>query len=235
MKWLWIVPVFLVMGFLLAGCASTGMMEIPASALTSEDSRKVAYNVIGNASIAKEAVVHKSWQAYFKALPLMQEKVGFSMDYKQIKLSDGSTTFLPMVSYRPPIQIIAPPSKPSEHPVWGTINNFVNKVTPYAAGAFVADSMFGAFETMNENAGRKEYVTANGDGDINYVSQQSSVAIGDGNTETHVSEINNSDKATSNDEEEESEGYGRCRDNDSCAPGQICSRQDGSVGVCIDG
>lgn len=230
------LALLIMVAVLLSGCASTGMMEIPASALTSENSRKVAYNVIGDASIAKEAVVHKSWQAYFKALPIMQQHVGFSMDYKQITLKDGSITFLPMVSYRPPIQIVAPPSKPSEHPVWNTLNTIVKTVTPYAAGAFVADSMFGAFQSLGENAGRKEYVTANGDGDINYVSQQSSVAIGDGNTETHVSDVNSSDKATSGDEEEEeSEGYGRCRNNDSCSSGQVCNRQDGSVGECIDG
>jgi len=217
----------------LSGCTKE-YMEIPVSALTSTESRTAAYNIIGDASIAKEAVVHKSWQAYFKALPIMQQHVGFSMDYKQITLKDGSITFLPMVSYRPPIQIVAPPSKPSEHPVWNTLNTIVRTVTPYAAGAFVADSMFGAFQSLGENAGRKEYVTANGDGDINYVSQQSSVAIGDGNIETHVSDVNSSDKATSDEEEEESEGYGRCRNNDSCSSGQVCSRQDGSVGECID-
>ena len=220
---------------MVTGCTKD-YMEIPVSALTSEESRGVAYNVIGDASIAKEAVVHKSWQAYFKALPIMQKNVGFTMDYKAITLADGSKTFLPMVSYRPPIQIVAPPSKPSEHPVWNTINTAIKTVTPYTAGAFVADSMFGAFQSLGENVGRKEYVTANGDGDINYVSQQSSVAIGDGNTETHVSDVINSDKATSDEEEEEEiEGYGRCRNNDSCSSGQVCSRQDGSVGKCIDG
>lgn len=225
--------IFLIILFAISGCAND-MMEIPVSALTSDESRMKAYSVIGDTSTAKEAIVHKSWQTYLEKLAEMQEHVGFTMDYKEITLKDGSKTFLPLVSYRPPLQVHAPPTEPSQHPVWRTVDNVVNRGIMWAGIGWIAHEFRGMQESAYDAAGNTYNGPVNMKGSYNTAGNDQALTMsGAQYGSTGADNQQSGGGAAESEEESEVTEGGRCRDNGSCPAGQVCSRQDGSVGQCI--
>jgi len=147
----YLVPLLIVS--VLASSCTKDYMEIPMSAMTSEESRVAAYQTIGDASTAKEAIVHKTWQNYHDEYQEAYEDSGLTMSYKEVKLSDGSTTFLPVISYKPPPTMAAPPTEPSQHPVWKTVDNVVNRGIMWAGIGWIAHEFRGMNEAAYDAAG----------------------------------------------------------------------------------
>ncbi len=151
MKYVWLLIVALA-AVSLSGCAND-MMEIPVSALTNEKSRMKAYSVLGDTSTAKEAIVHKTWQNYHDEYQKAYKESGFTMGYQPVKLADGSTTYLPLVSFKPQPQMAAPPTEPSQHPVWKTVDNVVNRGIMWAGIGWIAHEFRGMNEAAYDAAG----------------------------------------------------------------------------------
>ncbi|NOQ46234.1 MAG: hypothetical protein GQ559_06125 [Desulfobulbaceae bacterium] len=107
-----------------------------------------------DASVAKEKFVMDAWEVYHTQYATAYAGSGFSMQFAMIEISPGVTAYMPTaINYREEPDMVAPPAEPSKHPVWGTLNTAIRTITPWAAGAYMADSMFGAFDSMAGNAG----------------------------------------------------------------------------------
>lgn len=232
MRFLFVGSVIVVL-LILSGCASS-QIEIPVSALTNEESRMKAYSVIGDASTAKEAIIHKTWQNYHVEYQKAYVASGFNMSYQQIKLSDGTMALLPLVSFKPQPQMAAPPTEPSQHPVWKTVDNVVNRGIMWAGIGWVAHEFSGMQKASYDAAGNTYNGPTTMKGSYNTAGQDNYVTMaGTQNTSTGT---DNSQAGASpvTEEEEWAEGGGRCRDDDSCVRiGYVCSRHDGEIGECI--
>lgn len=180
MKFLWLViPLFL-----LSGCAND-MVDIPLSSMTTEESRVAAYSTIGDTSTAKEAIVHKSWQTYYREYEQAYQASGMTMSYQEITLSDGSKAHLPVINYRPPPTMAAPPSEPSQHPVWRTVDNVINKGIMWAGIGWIAHEWRGMQESAYDAAGNTYNGPTNMKGSYNTAGNDNYVTMnGTQNTNT---------------------------------------------------
>lgn len=136
--------IVLSMVLMLGGCASN--MVIPSTEVIDSTGKIVTKtsDTIGDTSAYRTHEKYEAYRVGYTEYVKAFSKSGFKMDYKEITLSDGSKTFLPIVSYNTPPVFVAPADL-KDHPVWGTINNTINKVTPWAFGSWAATSIFGSF------------------------------------------------------------------------------------------
>lgn len=179
--WLFIVVLFAVF---VSGCTKE-YMEIPVSALTNEESRMKAYSVLGDTSTAKEAIIHKTWQNYHDEYQKAYKGSGFTMSYQEIELSDGTAALLPLVSFKPQPQMAAPPMEPSQHPVWKTVDNVVNRGIMWAGIGWVAHEFRGMNEAAYDAAGNTYNGPVNMKGSYNTAGQDNNITMaGTQNTNT---------------------------------------------------
>jgi len=143
-----ILGVFVVV--LMGGCAEQAVM-IPLDALTETAGEAVI--PIADASTAKELGLQKTWRKYQTEYTKAYKDSGFSMTYAMVDIG-GVQAYLPTnISFKAEPKMVAPPTVPSQHPVWNTINTGIRTIAPWAFGYMAADSLFGSFEAMSANAG----------------------------------------------------------------------------------
>lgn len=184
MKNFWLMIVVL---FVLGGCASDYIMPLDTVSETGETTRSIA-TTTGDASMYKENVKYAAWRQYYISMQKAQEHTGIQIGYQEIKLSDGTVAHLPTLTVRQPL-VLPPPPEVSEHPVWKTTNALLGTALRWGFGYLAVDAIVGGYNAANANGGYSNYVNSGG-GDVDFVSKRSSVAIGDSNTTTTVSDIN---------------------------------------------
>lgn len=237
-----IFPALIVILFavFVSGCAKDIIIPLDAPKELGETSRALGY-VIGDTSTAKERFyqdARKNLDTRYKEAYLHSgTRIKFAQVEKRVRLPGQKEDFVytetAMVEFTardmPDFQTIA--SGPSEHPVWRSVDNVINKVTPYAFGAWAVNSVTGAFEQMNRDSGHNNYVSSSG-GDIDFVSQRSNVAIGDDNDNTTVSDINSD--SSSSDGGDDGEGSAVCESADDMTSLAGCSCGSCWAGDCGD-
>ncbi len=134
----------------LYGCSS-GSVFIPPEYLTDQvgDTTKSLAGAVADASTAKEFAKYKAWAQYYKSYAKAYASSGFTMQYQEITLSDGSKTYLPTVSFKEAPVMGAPPDV-SEHPIWKTANSVLNTVARWGFGYLAVDTVTGAFKSLGE-------------------------------------------------------------------------------------
>ena len=181
-----IFVLFFVM-LIVAGCGASTLAPVAGEL-------GAAGELVADASTAKEAVVHRTWQKYYEEMGRAHGVSGFHMEYALIEINNTMVYLPSKISFRDTPKMIAPPAEPSKHPVWGTIDNFFNKVTPRAGGYFIADTVLGAFKGVSDNTGTNyhgpvaqigshnsagESVTANLENNFNVESPAENVEAGE--------------------------------------------------------
>ena len=143
---------------LLCSCSATQLMEIPLDSMV--EGAKEGVKVIGDSSVAKEAIVHKTIQSYHKAKRKMYDKSGIKISFNIVK-KKGLMVILPDITYREKPELEAPPIAPSVHPVWPMVNNVLDKGLTYGFGYLAVDSVVGAFKALGTQASNAFYGDAN--------------------------------------------------------------------------
>lgn len=204
MRHLWLLVVLL----LVSGCAS-GVVDIPLDSMTTEASRTNLYTTVGDASTAKEAIVHKSWQNYHDEYGKAYKTMGFNMTFEPVEGVAGAIR-LASISFKPEIKMATPPDKPSEHPVWNTVNTVVEKGIAWAGIGYIAHEFRGMQESAYDAAGN----TYNGDtqmsGSYNTAGNDQTITTGqqrvDNSTRTDSDGCSNGDCNEGSEEEIEVDG-----------------------------
>lgn len=172
-----------VLAFLLSSCGGTAF--IPTDAMVNEVGE--VSGVIGDASTAKEAIVHKSIQSYHVQYAKAFKESGTNINFEMMEVAPGVyMQVMTSVTSRGEVEMVAPPSKPSEHPVWGTVDNALRVTVPWIGGYAIADSIVGGFTSMGEQAGNKYYGDAQINGSYNAAGGDQIVTTGTMNQHSTV-------------------------------------------------
>lgn len=163
-----------------SGCGAKGISEQGLNTIVNGVGK--AGDQIVDASIAKEAIVHKTQQVrleqYMKAYKLSGLKVSFS-----VKDVEGLKVILPSIEYKPEPKIVDVALHPSEHPVWKFANNFGLGLLKWGFGGYAAHEAAGVLRAGYDAAGNNyygDYVTRRDD----YSGQDQSVFSDDNSTFT---------------------------------------------------
>lgn len=145
----------------LVGCA--GMSDKVVTTVT--DTAGNVTETVAGSSIAKERAVHKTLQnestGYYKALSKTGSKMGI-VSFQEISLPDGSKAFLPLITVsfiEAPARNTHLPTKPSDHPVWGVVQN----VAKYGFMAYGVHEVSGLVSSLVSGASGIEI---NGDSNV---------------------------------------------------------------------
>lgn len=111
-------------------------------------------------------------------------------------------------------------------------------VTPVAAGVGIAGGVANNLVTSHYSSKNMKYITSAIGGGVNtnggdaYITDSYNEQIVTSAGDATVTQGGSPGSSSEGGEGEEGAG-GRCRDNDSCPDGSVCSRNDGEVGECI--
>lgn len=162
--------------FAVTGCANSNI-AIPVDALV-EGSTDISH-VIGDASTAKEAIVHKTIQGYYTEYAAAFAKSGTTIEFELVEVKPGIfVQMMKKVSSRGDVKMFAPPTKPSEHPVWAMVDNVLNKGLAYGFGYLAVDSVVSGFTELGKSAGNYFYGDAQVNGAFNVAGNDQSIVTG---------------------------------------------------------
>lgn len=115
---------------MLTGCVAQGY--VPLTETQINEVGEIVEMPIGatrDASIAKEGFVHRSLQRRDIEYGKAYKESGFKMEFASVEIAKGIVAYLPKsISFKEVPRFEQPlPLAPSEHPVWKTVNNVVDK------------------------------------------------------------------------------------------------------------
>lgn len=154
--------------FFLSGCVGSGGGTISLPAAVFVDGATDMAPVIAEASVGKEAVVHKSIQNYHKQYAKAFKDSGTTVKFELMEVSKGVfVQVVSSISSRGEVDMMEPPSVPSNHPVWSTVNNVLDKALTYGFGYLAVDTVVGGFEALGKGAGNNFMGDADTDSSFN--------------------------------------------------------------------
>lgn len=117
-----------VLAVVLSGCGTTKYYPMNKSSV---DNYGNIVDTVGgytsDSSVAKEHEMHETLRNRDNQYTKAYKESGFTMSYQEVEVN-GAKAFLPIVSFKEtPRYTQQLPTTPSVHPLWGTVNNVVDK------------------------------------------------------------------------------------------------------------
>lgn len=118
MKKILILPIFF-----LVSCSS--LVNVPIESIV--DAGENVSQMVADSSVAKEAIANKTMRTYLKQYAKAYVASGTTISFKVEKLGEGNLAYLPIVTMREKLDMKAPSGVPSVHPIYGVVNNVLEK------------------------------------------------------------------------------------------------------------
>ncbi|MCI5123553.1 MAG: hypothetical protein D3925_03520 [Candidatus Electrothrix sp. AR5] len=124
---MWTRNFLILLAIALSGCSpSNSVFQVPGDGVNNE-----TYTLVKDASIAKETLVHQTKQIQFKEYGKAHAKAGLEIEFALVPVAEGVTAYLPKkISFKEQPNFASlglPPTEPSKHPIWNTVDNIANK------------------------------------------------------------------------------------------------------------
>ena len=120
-----LIPLLLIL--VLSGCADTGALNLGSTVIDGEQATAIT-GQIKDASVQKEAIYFQAREKRDKAYKAMYKESGFNVKFEFVEVAPGiKVQVMKEVSFKEFDQPM--PAGPSEHPVWKTVDNVVDKGT----------------------------------------------------------------------------------------------------------
>lgn len=152
MKNVWIY-VLLLAALSLGGCASDYAPVWTAGLNAAGEPITEIGGYVKDASISKESLITANLTNYYNAYTKAHNQSGFEMEFEMVELAPGLKMWMPKkVKYRDEpqfAQLVKPPTEPSKHPVWTTVDNIVDK----GLWAFIGWAGFDYLKDVSSNSG----------------------------------------------------------------------------------